>query len=147
MKSIDFTKANGRIDNVAALHAWLDRTVRYVTNGRHTITMSRTVRRRSVSQNRLMWMWFGCIAQETGQTPQDIHDYYCYKYLPREVVNPSTGETIIVGGHTSLLSAEQFTNFLNNVQADAASELGIILPVPGDEGYCDFEDEYKDYAR
>lgn len=147
MKSIEFTKTNGEIADIGALHAWLDKSVKWLTNGRHTLEIKRSVKRRSLAQNKLMWLWFACIESETGQYAQDIHDYYCLKFLKREVANPSTGEMVIVGGHTSLLSSEAFTDFLNKVQADAATELGITLPVPDDDGFSDFEDTYKQYAR
>jgi hypothetical protein len=147
MKSFDFVKINGKVEGIETIHAWVDRNIRYLTNGRHTLSISRVVRRRSVSQNRLMWMWFACIENETGQSTNDIHDYYCDKYLRHEITDPYTGELRMVAGHTSTLSTEQFTRFLNQVQSDAASELGIMLPIPGDDGYNEFEDYYKDYAR
>ena len=147
MKQIEFSKTNGEIGDMAALHAWLDKSVKWLTNGRHTLEIKRSVRKRSLAQNRLMWLWFACIEQETGQYAQDIHDYYCLRFLRREVTDLSTGAMVAVPGHTSALSAEAFTDFLNKVQADAATELGITLPVPDDEGFQDFEDEYKQYAR
>ena len=38
------------------------------------------------------------------------------------------------------------TDFLNKVKADAASELGIMLPLPADRFYQEFINEYK-YRR
>ena len=132
---------------MGALHAWFDKSIKWLTNGRHTIEIKRSVKKRSLAQNKLMWLWFACIESETGQYAQDIHDYYCFKFLPKEIADLKTGEMVRVGGHTSALTSEAFTDFLNKVQADAATELGITLPVPDDEGFSDFEDEYKQYVR
>ena len=51
---------------------------------------------------------------------------------------------MIVAGSTSKLNTLQMTDFLNKVQADAAVELGIRLPLPADRYYQEFIDEYKD---
>lgn len=147
MKQYEFSKTNGEIADMGALHAWLDKSVKWLTNGRHTLEIKRSVKKRSLAQNKLMWLWFACIESETGQYAQDIHDYYCFKFLPKEIADLKTGEMMRVGGHTSTLTSEAFTDFLNKVQADAASELGITLPVPDDEGFSEFDDEYKQYAR
>ena len=72
-----------------------------------------------MSQNALMWMWFQCMEAETGTLKQDIHDYYCQKFLARRAVIGGV-EKWVTGG-TSKLNTAQMTDFLNKVQADAAS--------------------------
>lgn len=143
MKQIEFSKTNGIIDDLSAIHAWIDRSAKHLMNGAYTIVLKKSVRRRSVAQNRLMWLWFACIESETGQPAMDIHDYYCLKFLPRDVADLSTGVLQRVGGHTSTLSTEAFSVFLNQVHSDAATELGITLPSPDDPSWVEFEDEYK----
>lgn len=143
MKQIEFSKIHGKIDDVEALHAWLDRNIKWLMNGRHTLVLKKAVRKRTIPQNRIMWLWFSCLESETGQPKQDIHDYYCAKFLPRDVVDPSTGAVIRVDGHTSTLTTKAFSDFLDMVQSDAATELGITLPSPDDAAWGDFEDEYK----
>lgn len=39
-------------------------------NGRYKLSIVRCSEKRTISQNDLMWMWFGCIEDETG-TPFD----------------------------------------------------------------------------
>ena len=143
MKTLDFLKINGKISDMAAIHAWVDKSVKYLMNGRYSLVIAKKQRNRSVAQNRLMWLWFTCIAQETGETPERIHDYYCYRYIPHEITDLSTGQVIKVCGHSSSLTTEAFTNFLNQVQADAATELGITLPNPDDSSFHEFEETYK----
>lgn len=147
MKQTEFYKTNGAVSNLGDLHAWLDRSVRYLKNGRYEVTVKEKKKKRSVAQNHLMWMWFACISQETGQPIQDIHDWYCLRFLPRDITDVATGQMVRVGGHTSTLSTEAFTEFLNQVQADASTELGIALPTPEDEVFSDFEEEYRRYAQ
>ena len=95
-------------------------------NGRYRVKIERFTEPRTMSQNALMWLWFTCIEQETGTDKQDVHDYYCNRFLRR------TSYTV------------QMTDFLNKVQADAAAELGITLPLPADRYYNEFINEYKD---
>ena len=147
MKQIEFAKINGEIADMGAIHAWLDKSVKWLTNGRHTLEIKRSVKKRSLAQNKLMWLWFACIESETGHYAQDIHDYYCFKFLPKEIADLKTGEMVRVGGHTSTLTSEAFTDFLNKVQADAATELGITLPTPDDLAWAEFEQQFKEYAR
>jgi len=147
MKTIEFDKIKGEIADLGAIHAWLDRNLKHLVNGHHALVLKREAKRRSLAQNKLMWLWFACVESETGQYAQDVHDYYCLKFLPKDITDLKTGEVLRVGGHTSTLTSEAFTDFLNKVQADAATELGIKLPVPDEEGWEEFEDEYKQYVR
>lgn len=110
-------------------------------NGRYVVKIERHSEKRSLDQNALMWLWFTCIEHETGTEKIDIHDYYCSKFLRRVVV--VNGEETVVVGSTSKLNTVQMTDFLNKVQADAADEIGIKLPLPEDRFYSEFVDEYK----
>ena len=110
-------------------------------NGEYTLVAKRDTDKRSVSQNALMWMWFNCIAHETGQNKTDIYDYYRMLFLTREVI--INGKEVSVSSGTSSLDTRQFTEFLNNIQSDAASEFGIRLPTPEDIYWEEFQNEYK----
>ena len=54
-------------------------------NGTYTVSIKRKVEPRTLSQNALMWLWFACIERETGTDKLDVHDYYCRKFLPRQI--------------------------------------------------------------
>ena len=112
MKQLDFIKANGEVVEKEAIHQWLDRSVKYITNGAYSLTLTRVVKRRSLQQNRLMWMWFKCVELELGQPSQDIHDYYCKKFFSREIANPVTGEVETVYSGTRGLNTAQMSDFL-----------------------------------
>ena len=83
-------------------------------NGRYRLRIERYTEPRTLSQNALMWLWFTCIERET-----------------------------VIAGGTSKLTTLQMTDFLRKVQADAATELGIMLPLPEDRYYEEFVSEYK----
>ena len=112
-----------------------------LANGTYSITIKRASEKRSIPQNDLMWMWFECIERETGTPKDDIYMYYCKRFLCK---------VIEVGGHqekiyntSSKLNEEQMTDFLNKIQADAASELGIRLPLPEDRFFEQFYSHFN----
>jgi hypothetical protein len=110
-------------------------------NGKYTVKITRKTEPRSISQNALMWMWFTCMEESTGQPKEDFHDYYKCKFLTRQIA--VRGRWVQVVGNTSSLNTLQFTQFLEKVKADAAVEWGITLPLPEDRTYRDFVSEYR----
>ena len=140
MKQYDFTKEYGEIGDIKAIHKWVDESVKHLVNGAYTIAITRVVKQRSLAQNR--WMWFKCLEDYTGQPSQDWHDYYCKKLISRDMVTPD-GEIVKLAGHTSTMNTAQMTDFLNKVQADAATEWSVTLPLPEDLGYEEFRLKYE----
>ena len=147
MNTIEFSKIKGETLDVGAILKKVERLIGWLMNGNYELKITKKVKRRSLPQNRLMWMWFACIGQDTGQSIDSIHDYYTYKFLPRYITELETGAQVRVPGHTSTLTTEAFTEFLNQVQADAATELGITLPAPEDLAWEEFEAQFKEYVR
>lgn len=115
--------------------------IQSLRNGRYTVTIAREKQPRSLDQNALMWLWFSCVSDETGTPVQDVHDYYCAKFLRKQISWNGITRTIVEG--TSKLSKERMTEYLNNVQADAATEFGITLPNPEDRYFEEFLQHYK----
>lgn len=110
-------------------------------NGEYTVRIVRKTQPRTVSQNSLMWMWYKCMEESTGQPKEDFHDYYKAKYLQRQV---QIGRRVVtVVGSTTDLNTLQMTNYLEKVKADAATEFGIMLPLPEDRNYQTFISEYR----
>ena len=119
----------------------LDYVLTLLRDGEYIMTIDKRKHKRTLSQNALMWMWFNCIADETGQSVDDIHDSYCAMFLSRVAISPR-GEEVKVQRGTSKLNTAEMSEFMNRVQADAA-EMGIILPLPQDAYYEDFVNEYQ----
>lgn len=110
-------------------------------NGRYIISVKRASERRTIAQNDLMWSWFSCIEEETGTAKNDVYMYYCKKFLCKVV---SVGEHMEkIYQTSSMLNTIQMADFLKKIQADAAAELGIMLPIPKDRYFEDFYNKYK----
>lgn len=140
MKKHNFSKVRG-VAPTERVQKWTEIALRTLTNGEYTITITRQKKQRTSSQNRLMWLWFACVEAETGTPAQDVHDYFCLLFL-RRMTSVMGEEKTIVGG-TSGLDTKQMTEFMDKVKAHAASEWGIVLPLPTDLGYDEFYMEYK----
>lgn len=110
-------------------------------NGEYVVRIVRKTQPRTVSQNSLMWMWYKCMEDSTGQRKEDFHDYYKTKFLTRQVVIGRRWVTVI--GSTTDLNTLQMTEYLEKVKADAATEFGIMLPLPDDRNYQAFISEYR----
>ena len=139
-RALKFTKERGTISNRQELRSTLDMWLDTLGNGNYIMAIERVQRPRSNPQNRLMWVWFTCIAQAwseaTGRviTPENVHNAYCLLFLPVTMPNGTN-----IPGSTSKLTTEEFTDFLNKVQADAASEYGIRLPTPEEAMYAQYQ--------
>ena len=131
-KTVIMTKNEGRL----TFDVELPYVFSLLANGKYTITIKRANEKRSIPQNDLMWMWFTCIEHETGTLKDDVYMYYCKRFLCK---------VIEIGGHqekiyntTSKLTKDEMTEFLNKVKVDAATELGITLPLPEDRFFEQF---------
>lgn len=122
-----------------------DKDIGYVfstlRNGTYSITIKRASEKRSINQNDLMWLWFTCIERETGTPKNDVYHFYTKKFLQKIVQVGDRMERCVEG--TRDLNKERFTEFLNKVQADAATELGIQLPAPEDRYFENFYQQFS----
>ena len=136
-KTVIMTKNDGRL----TFDVELPYVFSLLANGKYTITIKRTNEKRSIPQNDLMWMWLTCIERETGTPKEDVYMYYCKRFLCK---------VIEIGGHqekiyntTSKLTKDEMTEFLNKMQTDAATELGITLPLPEDRFFEQFYAQFN----
>ena len=95
-------------------------------------------------QNALYWLWLTCIADETGGDKLAIHETFKGMYLPRETAKVFLETCMDRPVSTSTLNTAQFTQYLDKIQVFASSELGIVLPLPGDLAFEAFQEYYKD---
>lgn len=143
-RTINIIKTKGDILHKETIFSRLESILYLLKNGEHELTVKKKVKKRSNNQNAMMWMWYACISQETGSQPHEIHDYYCSKFLIK-YIDIAGIQRKVVGG-TSSLDTVAMANFLNNVQADAATEFGITLPSPEDQNWESFKTEYERYG-
>lgn len=136
-KTVIMRKQDGRVTFDQEL-AYLFSTL---ANGTYSITVKKVQEKRSIAQNDLMWMWLTCIQNETGTNKDEIYMYYCKKFLMKTVSVGQKMERIYMT--TSKLNTEQMSDFLNKLQADAQTELGITLPTPQDRFWEAFYADYR----
>jgi hypothetical protein len=108
----------------------------------YTVEIVQRKAKRSIDQNRLYWMWLTCIETETGNDRNDLHEYFKQKFIQPE--------TVVIFGETQTKhtttdkSTAQFKEYLDKIQAFAASELAITLPDPDDKHWEEFVEFYRD---
>lgn len=136
-KTVLMTKNDGRL----TFDVELPYVFSLLANGKYTITIKRANEKRSIPQNDLMWMWFTCIERETGTPKEDVYMYYCKKFLMKTIQVGNKMERIY--NTSSKLNQEQMTEFLNKIQVDAATELGITLPKPEDRFFEQFYAQFN----
>lgn len=128
-------------DGVVSMDKPFDLMCSLLRNGEYTVKIIRKTAPRTISQNNLMWMWYKCMEDATGQPKEDFHDYYKCKFLSRTIIVKN--RYVNVTGSTTDLNTLQMTDFLEKVKADAATEFGITLPLPADRNYQAFIEHYR----
>ena len=137
MKVVRVEKKDGRV----SLDTDLDYLFSTLRNGSYNLILKRVNEKRTINQNDLMWMWFRCIENDTGTDKNDIYMYYCKKFLCKII---RVGEKVEkVYETSSMLNTAQMSEFMTKIQADAASELGITLPIPEDKYFEAFYQQYN----
>lgn len=137
MKTVKVRKRDGRVTFDTDI-GYLFSTLR---NGDYILTIKRANEKRTINQNDLMWMWFKCIENDTGTDKNDIYMYYCKKFLCKVI---RVGERLEkVYETSSMLNTKQMSEFLTKIQSDAASEFGIMLPIPEDKYFEAFYQQFN----
>lgn len=96
------------------------------------VTIQEHVKKRSLSQMGLYWMWLTDVAkkvaEETGNTPDDIHQAFKERFLSPAIVE--IGDRQIRRYSTKDLNVQEMTAYLEQIYAFVVTELGILLPLP-----------------
>ena len=108
------------------------------------VTIVITKEKRTLDQNRLYWLWLTCIAQNTGNDKDNLHEFFILKYLQPELIQVFE-KLIYKRLSTTLLDTRRFTEYLNKIQLFANTELAIELPNPEDLKFAEFYEYYKNY--
>jgi len=98
---------------------------------------------RTLSQNRLYFLYLKCIEDETGQDKDDLHFIFKSKYLQAKNIEFG-GEYHNIIKSTTELDTKQFTDYIEKIIVFASSELGIKLPDPKDLEFEAFKEFYSD---
>lgn len=143
MNTFKAFKKDGELQNREHLLNWIDSRFAVSPNGTYDITIKRFVKKRTTDQNSLLWLWLTCIERETGNDKNDLYDYYCTKFLRKTVEINGEVKTVITG--SSKLNTIGMKDFLDKIQVEASTILGITLPNPDDLQWGSFEETYKRY--
>lgn len=96
------------------------------------VTVEPHRKRRSLSQNSLMWLWIGEVAdlvgQHTGMDAADVHEFFKQKFLPPRIIEVG-GVTEDVRS-TAKLTTLEMTTYMDRIYAWVTTELGLLLPLP-----------------
>lgn len=84
-------------------------------------------RKRSTEQNARYWALVQRIAEATGHDKSEIHDYLRLRFLPHRVIKIG-GKEAVVPMSTTELSVAEFGEYMEQVEAWAATTLGVALP-------------------
>ena len=97
-------------------------------------------KKRTLDQNALYWAHLSCISQETGNSTEDLHEYFRQKFLgcEKHIVQVGNEDSVVVRRSTTKLDTKQMTEYMDKVWQFANDSLGIILPLPEDKYYEEF---------
>lgn len=96
---------------------------------------------KTLSQNAYLWLIFTHIAFETGNTKDDIYDYYLKKfpYFKNIEINGEIHQIQITLSQFDLM---QTKSFIDNIAIDARQE-GFDIPDPEDQKAVNMYNYYK----
>lgn len=104
-------------------------------DGEMRVAISKHRATRSLSQN--AWYWgcvVGLVAEHTGYTPDEIHEIYKAKFLPKRLAfadgNGEVHDEFVIGGTTTRLNTLEFSEFCESIREWAADSLGVNIPDP-----------------
>jgi len=113
-----------------------------ISRRQYTVKVAKKAEIRTLSQNRLYYLWLNCISAETGNEVELLHEYCKQKFLGVQY-RVIYGEEVARPITTTDLNTEQFKAYLDKIQQWASSEQGIILPDPEDMYFAQFVEKYS----
>ncbi len=98
------------------------------------VTVEPYKKRRSLSQNALMWLWLEEVVkhvyESTGQDKEDIHEFFKRQFLTPTVKDVFGVE--VKTWSTKELTTAGMSTYMAAIDVWVASELGLLLPTPAD---------------
>ena len=141
---ISYTQGN-RSPSIANVLETLNVWLQTIPFGEWTIRLEKVKKKRSLSQNALLWAWMTALSKEwaaaTDQhyTKEQFKEMFARMFLP---VSTPTGD--VVGGSTSTLTLEQMTEFLTKIQVYVAEQWGITLLNAEDRMFNEWYSQYEE---
>lgn len=123
---------NGAIVN----RTQLVKLIHGLKDGRYQVEFS-SLSKRSLPQNKFYWALVIPMIQQgiedlgTELTKEETHEFLKSKFNSEELVNTETGEVLSIPRSTTVLTKEQFSNYIEKIQRFASEFLNIVIPDPG----------------
>jgi hypothetical protein len=97
------------------------------------VEVKRYYKKRTLNQNDLYFSWIEILANEFGNTKEEMHDALKIKIMGAATANLA-GEIIHLPPNSRHLETKAFSEYMDKVYA-LALEYGIILPQPNEKAY------------
>lgn len=133
-KVYDFDSKNAIVEYINNLDLNKSYSVK-ITNKRET---------RTLSQNRLYWLYISCISEHTGYEKNELHDYLRGLFLEKEATKIFNEIQVKLTSTTSL-DTKLMKNYIDKIIVWASTELQITLPDQNDRYFESFYEQYKNY--
>lgn len=98
-----------------------------------TVSIKKTVSKRSVKQNRLWHLYINILSQELGYEHDEMHEICKFKFLKTEKVDENTGNVFEFIGSTAKLNKSEFSDLCERLIRWSALEFSIRLPLPDEQ--------------
>jgi hypothetical protein len=95
---------------------------------------------RSQQANRYYWgVVLEGLSDYTGYTPEELHELMKCKFLPKDKAftngNGIVIESYVIGGSTTELDTQAFSDYVNKIRDWASSALNCYIPEADEAGY------------
>lgn len=92
-------------------------------------------RKRSLSQNRLMWMWIPYLAKNFGYSDDEMHEELKYAFIGEQSYTNRKGIKRVRPKSTTDLKTKEMAEYLTKIEI-LANNHDVILPIPHDYGFA-----------
>jgi len=82
---------------------------------------------RSLSQNSRLWALHQLASEQTGYTPDELHELMLAKFFGTKEIEVKGSRVTVPAKRSSTREKDEFRGFLDNVENFYASELGVWL--------------------
>lgn len=90
--------------------------------------------KRTIPQNRLYWLYLGIISEETGHSPEELHEFFKHRFLPWRITT-IYNTPLQIRGTTTELSVAGFSEYMERIQQLTE------IPIPDTSKVWDYQHE------
>ena len=108
-----------------------NRWLGHFKDGQYRLEVNSLKSKRSDEQNRYLWLYYEVVSEDTGYTPEEIHEWAKGKFLTRQI-KELFGDKVRVKTSTTKLTKGQFSEYLMKIE-EATS-----IPLPNTKEYFGF---------